>query len=110
MLPVSKCVCVRARAHVRVNASVCVHSVSAQACVHIGACVSGTFLPVKLVRHLMIVMHLLEESSSLFFFSVLIFCSYVESDTLIFQDLLNTVLDVCLFDTVTSHGGDDIPQ
>lgn len=46
MLPVSKCVCARPRVHVCASAPMCVHSVSAQACVHIGACVSDTFLPV----------------------------------------------------------------
>lgn len=67
MPPVSKCVCVCARHRECASGPICVHCVNAQACIHMGACVSDTFLPVKLDRLLMIVMHLLEENGSLLF-------------------------------------------
>lgn len=72
--------------------SVCVLSASVQAHIHMGACVSDTSLPVKLVRRLMIVTQPPEENSIWFLFFISPF--YVETATLIVPDLLNIALDV----------------
>lgn len=88
--------------------SMCALSASMQAHIHMGASVSDTFLPAKLVRHLMIVTQPLEENSIwfIFFYFPLLhrnchshrsgsveYCSWCE-----------------VFGTVTSHGGDNISQ